>query len=153
MIIERIGEYYDKTIRGLIDSYDQKGLRASGKYARELQSVITSSGTNINAKITGPPESYYMEHGRGPNRVQNLQAVRSMGWHLQKWVQDKGIQVNPYAAAHKIVYEGIRVPNPFNPGGVISDVINDNWFKELFKILRSEIVTYIKSDVLKQLKS
>ena len=66
---------------------------------------------------------------------------------------NKGIDVNPYAAAHKIVYQGITVPNPNNPGGVISDIINDQWFAELNKIIGLDVITDIRSDVLKQFKS
>ena len=152
MITDIIKSYYDDTIKGLIDSYDQNGLRASGRYARELESVITSSGTKINAKITGPIESYFMEQGRNPNKIQTLGMVRSLGKILEQWVIDKGIDVNPYAAAHKIVHEGIRVPNQYNPGGVISDVINDDWFDELNKKIRFYLITDIKSDVLSKFK-
>ena len=94
-----------------------------------------------------------MEQGRGPNKVQSHQAVKNLGWHLKQWVADKGIDVNPYAAAHKIVYQGITVPNPHNPGGVISDIINDQWFAELNKIIGIDVITDIRSDVLKQFKS
>ncbi len=153
MIAEKIKEYLEQTIPDLIKSYEGKGLRASGEYARELKSIVVESGTKINAKITGPIQSIFMEGGRGPNRDTSRQAVKNLGWYLQQWVEDKGISVNPYAAAHKIVYEGILVPNPHNPGGVISDVINDDWFDKLNEILRFDVITDIKSDVLKQFKS
>jgi len=153
MIAEKVKIYFDKTLKDLIDNYDRLGLRASGRYAKELKSVVTASGTKISAQITGPIESYFMEHGRGPNKVQTLGAVRSLGKILEQWVKDKGIDVNPYAAAWKIVHEGIRVPNPHNPGGVISDVINDDWFKELIDLIRPDIIKSIQSDVIKQFNS
>ena len=152
MIADIVKEYADKAVKDLIRSYESKGLRASGRYARELKSVVTKSGTKTNLKITGPIEAYFMEHGRGPNKAPSHQAVKNLGWHLQQWVEDKGIDVNPYAAAHKIVYEGIRVPNPHNPGGVISDIINDDWFAELNKLIGFDVITDIRSDVLKQFK-
>jgi len=153
MIADEVKKYLDQTIPNLIKSYESKGLKASGEYARELKSVVTVSGTKINAKITGPIQSIFMEGGRGPNRDTSHQAVKNLGWHLQEWVKDKGIDVNPYAAAHKIVNKGIQVPNPHNPGGVISEVINDEWFDELNEILRFDIIKDIRSDVLKQFKS
>ncbi len=152
MIADIVKDYADKAMKDLIQSYESKGLRASGRYARELKSIVTRSGTKTNLKITGPIEAYFMEHGRGPNRVPSHQAVKNMGWYLQQWVEDKGIDVNPYAAAHKIVYSGIQVPNRYNPGGVISDVINDDWFVELNKLIGLDIITDIRSDVLKQFK-
>jgi len=153
MIAEKVKEYADKAVKDLIDNYNKLGLRASGRYARELKSIVTTSGTKTNLKITGPIEAYFMEHGRGPNKVQNHQAVKNLGWYLQQWVADKGIDVNPYAAAHKIVYQGITVPNPNNPGGVISDIINDQWFAELNKVIGLDVITRIESDILKQFKS
>ena len=153
MIAEKVKEYGDKAVKDLIDNYNKLGLRASGRYARELKSVVTTSGTKTNLTITGPIEAYFMEHGRAPNKVQDHQAVKNLGWYLQQWVADKGIDVNPYAAAHKIVYQGITVPNPHNRGGVISDIINDQWFAELNKVIGLDVITRIESDVLKQFKS
>jgi len=153
MIADIVRQYADKAVKDLIKSYQDKGLRASGKYARELKSIVTKSGTKTNLKITGPLEAYFMEHGRAPNKVQDHQAVKNLGWHLQQWVKDKGIDVNPYAAAHKIVHEGIQVPNPHNPGGVISDVINDDWFAELNKLMGFDIIKNIRSDIIKQFKA
>lgn len=153
MIADKVKTYFDKTKGDLVKSYESKGLRASGEYGRELRVIISQQGTKINAKITGPIQSIFMEGGRGPNKDTSHQAVKNLGWHLKQWVADKGINVNPYAAAHKIVNKGITVPGPYNPGGVISDIINDNWFTELNKILRFDVVSSIRSDVLKQFKA
>ncbi len=152
MIADQIQTYLDQTIPKLIKSYDEKGLRASGQYADELEAIVVQSGTKINAKIVGPIQSIFMEGGRDPNRDPSQQAVKNLGWYLKQWVEDKGISVNPYAAAHKIVYSGIQVPNRYNPGGVISDVINDDWFAELTKLIGLDVITDIRSDVLKQFK-
>ena len=151
-IKDTVEKYFNQTVKELIENYDKLGLRASGRYARELKSVVTASGTKITAQIIGPVQSYYMEQGRGPNKDRSHQSVKNLGWHLKQWVADKGIDVNPYAAAHKIVNEGIKVPNPFNPGGVISDVIDDKWFDNLYDLLKFDIVEDIRSDVLTQFK-
>ena len=153
MIADQIQTYLDQTIPELIKSYDEKGLRASGQYADELEAIVVQSGTKINAKIVGPIQSIFMEGGRGPNRNQSQQAVKNLGWYLKQWVADKGIDVNPYAAAHKIVYLGIQVPNPHNPGGVISDVIDDEWFEQLNKVIGLDVLQSIQSDVLKQFRA
>ena len=153
MIADRIQTYLDNTIPDLIKSYDEKGLRASGQYADELKATVVVNGTKIRATITGPIQSIFMEDGRGPNRDTSHQAVKNLGWYLKQWVADKGIDVNPYAAAHKIVNEGIQVPNPHNPGGVVSDVIDDNWFDQLNRVIGLDVVQSIQSDVLKQFKA
>lgn len=147
-----LNTYFDTTIEDLIKSYEQKGLRASGKYAQSLVKEIRQEGTHTIAKIKGASHVYFLQHGRGPNKVQTHQAVKNLGWHLQKWVRDKGIDVNPYAAAHKIVHEGIKVPNSHNPGGVVSDVINSEWLKEIVNLLRFDTIETAKSEVLKEFK-
>ena len=152
-ITDTVEKYFDQTVKQLIENYDKLGLRASGRYAKELKSIVTQQGTRITAQIIGPAESYYMEQGRGPNKDRSHQAVKNLGMILEQWVVDKGIDVNPYAAAHKIVNEGIKVPNPFNPGGVISDVIDDQWFDDLYDLLKFDIVEDIRSDVLTQFKA
>lgn len=150
IIQEKLTEYFDQTKEKLIESYERKGLRASGEFARELRSTIQAHGTQIHAVITGPIQSYFMQQGRNPNRDQSLGQVRFLGKILEKWVNDKGISVNPYAAAYKIVHFGIQVPNQHNPGGVISEVINEKWTEELNEKLRAVVITEIKSDVLEQ---
>jgi len=153
MIAEQVDTYLNKTLKDLIANYDRLGLRSSGRYANELKVLITKSGTMTIAKITGPIESYFMERGRGPNKDKSLKSVRALGHILEQWVKDKGIDVNPYAAANKIVNEGIKVPNPHNPGGVISDIINDKWKDDLSKLLKYDVVTSVKSDILQAFKA
>ena len=153
MIADRIQTYLDDTIPELVKSYDEKGLRASGRYEDELEATVVESGTKIRATISGPIESIFMENGREPNQNPTQQAVKNLGWHLKQWVEDKGIDVNPYAAAHKIVYKGIQVPNSHNQGGVISDVINAQLLENLNQSIGLDVVTSIQSDVIRQFKT
>jgi len=149
---EILVEYFDTTIKDLIRSYEQKGLRASGKYAKSLKRDIRTTGTKTVAKITGASHIWYLQHGRGPNRDQSASQARSLGKILEQWVLDKGIDVNPYAAAWKIVREGIQVPNRFNPGDVVSDVINSEWLQEVADLLHFDVIETATSQVLTEFK-
>jgi hypothetical protein len=131
-------------------SYNDKGLKASGKFERSLEVVAQQNENMIKSKILGAYHTYFMESGRQPNKEKTIQQARGLGKILEQWVKDKGISVNPYAAAWKIVREGIKVPNPHNPGGVISDVVNDSWLDNIASKLREQIIEQIQSDVLKQ---
>jgi len=154
MIAEKVKEYGDKAVKDLIDNYNKLGLRASGRYAKELKSVVTTSGTKTNLKITGPIEAYFMENGRRPNKIKTDGQIYFLCPIIKQWAEDKGFVLSsPWMTAKKIVNEGITVPNPHNPGGVISDVINDQWFAALNKIIGLDVITRIESDVLKQFKS
>ena len=149
---EILNSYFDLTVKDLISSYEQKGLKASGKYARSLVKEITESGTMTTAKIKGANHAYWMQHGRNPNKQQTAQQARSLGKILEQWVKDKGIVANPYAIAWKIVREGIQVPNQHNPGGVVSDVINDDWLAKIIKQIHGDVILSAKSEVLTAFK-
>jgi len=106
--LEILNTYFDTTIQDLIKAYEEKGLKASGAYGRSLVKEITQSDTGIIAKIKGAKHIYWIEHGRNPNKNQTAGQAKFLGKILEQWVKDKGIQVNPYAAAWKIVREGWR---------------------------------------------
>ena len=74
----------------------------------------------------------YMEEGRGPNKRQDRGMIAFIYVKLLEWMKVKGVtDINPWMAARKIVREGIKVPNRFNKGGVISGVINEQWMDDL----------------------
>ena len=50
---------------------------------------------------------------------------------IKQWVMDKGLDISPWAVAIKIKNEGIRVPNRYNKGKVISDIINRKLIDEI----------------------
>lgn len=150
--IEILNTYFDSTIRDLIRVHEEKGLKASGAYERSLVKEITQDGSKTTAKIKGASHVYYLQHGRQPNKNQTAGMAKFLGKILEQWVKDKGINVNPYAAAWKIVREGWQVPNRFNPGGVVSDVINDSWLHEIVKLLRYDNIKEIRSAVIREFK-
>ena len=132
--------YLKETIVDLVQSYEEKGLRASGAYARGLSYKVTDDGKKIYAFIESEGHAWFMEQGRKPNKQKTIKQVRSLGKILERWVQEKGIDVNPYAAASKIVNQGIQVPNQHNPGDVIEDVVTNEWFDELVKRLADNYI-------------
>jgi hypothetical protein len=93
-----------------------------------------------------------MEKGRRPNKQQTAKQARFLGKILEQWVKDKGIDVNPYAAAWKIVREGIQVPNRYNPGDVVTEVITDEWFDKLIEKLSTWHIQVVQSEVSKIFK-
>ncbi len=125
--------YMEETRQELIRSYIDKGLRASGRYEKGLTFKVEDTGSTIKAYMESEGHAWYMEEGRKPNKQQTAKQARSLGHILEQWVKDKGISVNPYAAAWKIVREGIQVPNRYNPGDVIEDVVTNEWFDELVR--------------------
>jgi hypothetical protein len=145
-VVTLVERELEQTIGDLIRNYNDLGLKASGKYAEDLESFVTETeGGNIKAGIMGAAHSIYMETGRDPNKKQSKGMQYFLYQIIIEWMQDKGItDINPWMTAGKIMREGIKVPNQYNPGGVISDVINDKWLDEFqAKVLTAQNALFI----------
>ena len=139
--------YMEQTRQDLISSYQEKGLKASGRYAKGLTFQVSDDGKTIKAFMESEHHVWYMEEGRRPNKQKTAKQARALGHILEQWVKDKGIDVNPYAAAWKIVREGIRVPNAYNPGDVVEDVVTNEWFDGLVSQMADHFIFAVTTDV------
>ena len=141
----------------LVKEYDRQGLRASGKYEDELQEILSRD----NIKLLGAFYSYFMEFGRSPNK--NPDDYKKLAPVIYRWIDQKeGLPAffkenqksMSFAIAHKIVNEGIQVPNKHNKGQVISLVVDNFINNEITKML-NEIelieVEKIESDFVNEL--
>ena len=138
-------ENYLKDTEGkLLANYNNIGLRASGD-AENTNTVITRQGDSVHAAIEAPLQWYFMENGRKPNKNPSKGQIYFLSEILKDWQKAKGIAINTWLAATKIVNEGIKVPNKHNPGGVISNVINDTWMSELNKKLSFAVIDSYKT--------
>ena len=145
-----LNEWAERTKQELIDKYKSMGLKASGSFEDGLSTETNESST----KIWTVPHTWYMVNGRGKNSSQDKEAVRKwVGWagstFLKKWVDDKGLSISPFAVAYKIAREGIRVPNQYNDGTLISSVINDNSIERLLSDMGIYVITDIKTEIQK----
>ena len=72
---------------------------------------------------------------------------------LKDWCKQKGIDSSiSYAIAYKIAREGTKVPNKFNSGKLVSDVITKERTDKLMDALKEEFKSDIKSKMIEQLK-
>lgn len=153
-MIKQLVEDWDKGVKSdLVANYIRLGLKASGEWEQELESRISVTADNINIKYLGAPYTEQLERGRRPNKNQSPSKLRAwVGWagstFLKDWVRNKGLDINPFAVAYKIAREGIKVPNPNNAGGLVSDVINESRIQNLIDELKIFVIEDIKSDVL-----
>jgi hypothetical protein len=131
---ELIESEFDQTTKDLVRQYIALGLRAFGMYERSLESRVTEQGE------------------KGPNKRQDRGMIAFIYVKLLEWMKVKGVtDINPWMAARKIVREGIKVPNRFNKGGVISGVINEKWMDDLnekiFTVQNDTFMDAITSDL------
>lgn len=150
-----VTEWMGDTKEELINSYDRQGLRASGSYARSLEEVITERPNGFNLKMKAAKHAYWMENGRGPNAVKSPEEAKRLYPIISQWVQDKRLGFDKghiFAICLKIVYSGIRVPNKYNPGGVVSDVVTEKRIDDLINKIGRNILGDFQSTVIKTLK-
>lgn len=154
---DKIQDWLNENQQALINNYFSIGLKASGNWASEVETKIEETNLGFRAIILGAAYTGVLESGRRPNTNQTPEGLRAfVGWAgstiLKDWVQRKGLDVNPYAAAYKIAREGIPVPGPHNRGGLVSDVITEAQIDKLLDNILGFIITDVQSDVLQQLK-
>ena len=149
-VLTFLNETGQKLVFDLSNSIQQKGLRASGRLQKSLTYEIKQQDEKFILIVSGKRYIGALEFGRKPSR-------RNEGGKLldaiKQWIKDKGLNLNPYAVTKKIHKFGIKVPNKYNKGNVVSDVFNqkriDEIKKDLAKIYSGEIKTAI-SNVLKK---
>lgn len=152
-----IQAWINSTEKDLVANYNRLGLKASGNWPSTLRSEIKEHTGGFTVTMYGANYTGVMESGRKPNPKQDPESLRAwVGWagstFLKKWVQDKGLSVSPFAVAWKIARQGIKVPNPHNAGGIVSDVITKERIDTMLRDLSLYMIGNIRSDVIKTLK-
>ena len=146
--------YLDLFRKRLIQEYDRMGLRASGEFEQGLEGVVKGNVLTM----FGVDHSLYMEVGRTPGGMPPIERI-------EHWIENKKGLPNSFrenkdqikwAIAKKIAKEGIKVPNQFNKGGVISRPLEEFLTIELEKLLDQVGIIWekrITSDVIKILEA
>lgn len=148
-----IDKWTAEVIEDLIKSYDNLGLRASGKFARGLSSKTSSN----RVLIFSEPHAIFMENGRKPTSGGGDGRLKGI---IRKWIDDKGI--NPrdiskdslaFLITRKIHREGINVPNQYNKGKVITSVLNDQRINDLIEQIKANEIEFIRVDLTEIFKA
>ena len=134
----------------LIDAQNQRGLRASGYSAQNTRSVVEIDAKTITLSLIGPAYWRQQNEGRGPNRRKGRPSSAFVQT-IREWIQIKGLSIPMAAAgaiAYKIVNSGIKVPNPHNRGGVVSETLEPVRIgAEIKTALRSKLVSNIRAQL------
>lgn len=125
--------YLEQLHLKLINKYDELGLRASGKYEDELEPKV--KGNTLT--MWGSYHSIFMESGRGPGGFPPRKAI-------EDWIETKdGLppifkekkKQFAFIIARKIAEEGIKVPNEYNKGKVVSEVLEEFLANDIYEML------------------
>jgi hypothetical protein len=145
-------EWMALLIKDAKESYEKSGLRASGDYARQLEGVVKVSTYTDNLKLLGAPHSIFMSDGRRPNKNKTRGQVYSLKQIIEKWIEQKGLSFDDkqgaaWGIAYKIVHEGIKVPNQYNNGKVISSLFTPRRIGSLTSQLGDLLIFDMRSDI------
>ena len=124
-------------VKDLQDSMSSKGLNASGKTSKSISYQVEETLTKAILKIIANRSIGALQFGRKAGKMPPRDVIR-------QWIDSKPISLTDgmtkdqlaFLIQRKIGREGIKVPNRYNPGGVISDVINDQLIDDIFKKIK-----------------
>ncbi|HNY54500.1 MAG TPA: hypothetical protein PKI86_02695 [Chitinophagales bacterium] len=145
-----VKEWLEQLRIDLIAEYDRLGLRASGNYEKSLYYFATDK----RAIMYGAKYAYQMQYGRNPGTYPPRKAI-------EDWIDAKKIELKngisksslAYLIQRKIFRDGIKVPNKFNQGGVISNVITEERIDTLLTQLKFVNALQISSDIIEIIKA
>lgn len=127
-------KYLEKLRLKLIAKYDELGLRASSKYERELEEEVKGD----KLIMWGAFHAQFMENGRESGKFPPRKAI-------EDWIETKsGLPSEfkerksqfAFLIARKIAKEGVKVPNHYNKGQVVSSVVNDFLANDIAEMLQ-----------------
>lgn len=156
--VEKYKEWLNDAEKSLVDSYKSYGLKASGRWEKELESKIEQSQDKIKLFILGAAYTGAMNAGRNPSKKGTKPG--SLFAIIEQWIKDKGISARDgisdkslaFLITRKIHRDGIKVPNQYNAGNFIENAINDQRVQSLISIVKIGMIEDMKSDVMKAFK-
>lgn len=137
----------------LITRYEEKGMRASGNWAEQLEEVYSFSSENLNAKILGEDYSEQLEKGRLAGKQPPIQAI-------EQWILDKGIMANiegnitisslAFLIARKIGREGWKREEY---GGVelISEIVTPERIQRIIDRVGDSFIAEFTAELIEEL--
>lgn len=134
----------------LIPKFNELGMKASGEWEE-----------NIEAKgneIWGRDYTEYLTKGRPPNESDDPKDIAKFArWagatFIGKWVQDKGLDLNPYAVAYTIAKKGTkRYPEGSDLLEILeTEEVKDYINQELSKVLIDRFILNVNiAEILKR---
>lgn len=150
-LLNEVEKWFEGRRVALIKEYNP--IKASGKFAEELQVNVKQQGSKIKGEITGARHTEQIIKGRRPNRKQDSDSLRSfVGWagstFLRQWVKDKGLSINPYAVAYKIAREGFQPVKP----NLIDLSIKQSDLNNLKEVVRKNYGEVLRNEINEILK-
>ena len=129
-----------RIINPLRQDLRNREMYASGDLEKSIDFVIKESPGEIEVSIVANDYIQRLQDGAEPNEI----PIPTIA-ELTRWIDNKGLDLNPYAVQKSIIKQGTMV---YRIGGttVVSDVINTNTFKQIIKDITPDIKAKTKSE-------
>ncbi|GLB47768.1 hypothetical protein [Neptunitalea lumnitzerae] len=142
-------KYAQRFIDQLQEVYVANNIIATGDYGKSLLPEVAETGFIIKHAIYGK----VIDNGRGAGKRPSIPSI--MRWLENKkglppsMLRDK--RQTAFAIANKIAREGIKVPNQYNSGRLITNVVNDFLATDVYELL-GELEVYYKKQLQYRMK-
>ena len=139
----------------MIAEYDRLRFRASGNYANSLEPQVEQAFNTTKIRMLGSAYAEQMQFGRRPTQNSGNGQLKAA---ILQWISDKGItpreaamtkETLAFLIARKIHRKGYSIAGR---EGVISNVITDEWIKELLKRAGEVELNRVTSDIERLIK-
>jgi len=146
--------WLDERVKELKDNVD-KNFKATGKTRDSIVSKIEGD----SAIIEGSSILEFGEFGRRKTQKVTAKGTGTLRDIIREWIDVKGITPRDgiskdslaFLITRKIHRDGIKVPNKYNEGAILSNVLNEKAIQELLDEFGAVLVGEFESDILTQL--
>lgn len=124
----------------LIPKFEELGMEATGEWIENVHSK--------GSELWGRDYTKYLVEGRPPNDSKDPKDIAKFArWagatFIGKWVQDKGLDLNPFAVAYKIAMEGT---NYYPDGTDLMEILESNQVTEYINMRLKELLVPLQGD-------
>ncbi len=146
MYKKELDSFGKQTTKDLVLNYIKMGLKASGAF----ETGLVYETTDKSIEIKSPLHGRVMETGRRAGKFPPINEI--LKWvQLGKIVKRGDIKDEQLAflIARKIAREGIKVPNQYNAGQVISSILLDGRIEKLLQEIQVKELNNVEIEIFK----
>lgn len=118
---------------------------ATGETSDSLSYKVEESNGAISISIFGARNIGALEEGRRPGGMPPI-------WKIQRWIQAKGLSLNPFAVAKKIAEEGSLLFREGGDSGTLSTVLTAERAEEIRDAIGLEVIKDFQAEIINQLR-
>lgn len=145
--VELISAFLEELKAEIVQNLKDRGNVASGETINSLEVIPIDENT---VALWGAKHLMALEDGRKPTRSGAESGSPTLFERIKQWIDDKGLDLNPYAVTKKIHKEGTSLYRQGGKSGVISTVITEQRINNFLEIFSREFMSSAESAVISE---